>query len=776
MQHPNSNSRPALHVTLLSTVLVVCLALLLLTLSGLSASGATVSKVIGASRASALNATDAMSSTIYLPALSQGSATIAPTPTPAPTDPPPSDEPLSAEERVAVVDNVTNVLNTVVDLSVPFEQRDLVQEMIQAAQAIAQDSQIATVVLFTETLTMQAVMVDGFSVLINGNRPPQVESDSNQFVIMNQAARWSDELEPSAMDDNVPGSRRIVSVAFDGGASVAAAVRNLLVSKGYVNTGLGTSIDDMKNYKDLGVLYLDTHGTGWQRVTSITANSDGTHTIRWGDLSFSLQTSSEVNVAALGSTYKADVDAGRLTLNMVQEGDVWRAKLGITERFITHYWDLDDAIVMIHACFSGAGRFTSNGQCYGSCDPEKETVYDPRSIRQAIIGAGASVLVSFDNYTNADVAGNSILFFFDRLLGSNEQSPTTPPTRPFNFAEVWGEMGRRNLTIYNRPAWVGPLGISIGGNTVNLNFDAKAAGGSSTALAPSIRTVDVLDDASKSAGTVEIYGSFGDQQGKVEVDGVDVPVTSWSKTKIVASPPWDGIPSRGYLVVKTNDSVRSNFIPFTEWRGTVTVTYRPGPGSLEAKGEVKVRVRADLHDYRESINGAPQPRNTQRAYFTGGSSGNSTGSGIFSEDGDTIQYLGGEALPLLSKAQVDTFASLGRSARSIDAGADGAYVGGFIDLNAQNRTARLCFIMNATFTQRITGEGGSQDLPTAIPYVAGLGLEDNTQGLLSCFNLGMTTNYSLPAGSRTLNVEESSFRIEWTEFTPFAEPTDRTPG
>lgn len=676
---------------------------------------------------------------------------------------------------MAVVDNVTNVLNTVADVSIPFEQRNPVKEMTDAAQAIAKDPQIAAVVLITETLTIQAVMVDGFSVLINGNRPPAAESDGGEAADRRTAQSPAAAADPAATVDNVPSSRRIVSVAFDGGGSVATAVRNLLVSKGYANTGLGASVEAMKNYRNLGVLYLDTHGTGWQRVTGITANTDGTYTISWGDMSFGLQTSSAVSVQALGTTYKADVDAGRLVVNLVQENGAWRAKLGITERFISQYWKLDDAIVMIHSCFAGAGRFTANGQCFGSCDQVTETVYDPRSIRQAIIGAGANVLVSFDNYTNADVARNSILFFFDRLVGANEQLPTTPPTRPFDFAEVWGEMGRRNLTTYRRPAWVGFFGIPVGGDNVNLTFDAKAAGGSSTALAPSIRTVDVIDDASKSAGTVEIYGSFGDQQGKVEVDGIDIPVTSWTKTKIVASPPWDGLGSRGYLVVKTNDSVRSNFIPFTEWRGKVTVTYRPGAGSLEAEGVVNVRARADLHDYRESINGAPQPRSTQRAYFTGGSSGSSTGSGIFSEDGDTIQYLGGEALPLMSKAQVDTFANAGRSAQSVAVVAESAYVGGFIDLNAQNRTARLCLTMSAPFTQRIIGEGGSQDFPTTIPYVAGLGLEDNTQGLLSCFNLGMATNYSLPAGSRTLTIEESTFRIEWTEFAPFAEPTNRTP-
>ncbi|MEZ4639077.1 MAG: hypothetical protein R2856_29625 [Caldilineaceae bacterium] len=697
-----------------------------------------------------------------MPVLSSGRGSVEPTPTPVPTEPPPSDDPLSAEERMAVVDNVTNVLNTVADVSVPFEQRNPVQEMTDAAQAIAQDPQIAAVVLVTETLTIQAVMVDGFSVLINGNRPPAAESDGGEAADLRTVLSPAATVDPAAAADNVPSSRRIVSVAFDGGGSVATAVRNLLVGKGYVNTGLGASVDAMKNYKNLGVLYLDTHGTGWQRVTGITANTDGTYTISWGDMSFGLQTSSAVSVQALGTTYKADVDAGRLVVNLGQENGAWRAKLGITERFISHYWNLDDAIVMIHSCFAGAGRFTANGQCFGACDQVTETVFDPRPVLQAIMGAGANVLVSFDNYTNADVARNSILFFFDRLLGANEQSPTTPPTRPFDFAEVWGEMGRRNLTSYSRPTWVGPFGISVGGDNVNLTFEAEAAGGSSTALAPSVRYVDVIDDASQSAGKVEIYGSFGDQQGKVEVDGVDIPVTSWTTTKMGASPPWDGIPRRGYGGVKANDSVRSNFIPFTEWRGTVTLTYRPGVGSLEAKGEANVRVRADLHDYRDSINGAPQPRSTQRAYFTGGSSGTSTGSGIFTEDGDSIQYLGGGDMPILSKTQVDNFANSGRSAESSRQSL-ASYVGGFIDLNAQNRTAKLCLAMNATFTQRITGENGSQDVVAAIPYVASMGLEDSTQGLLSCFNLGMASNYTLPAGTRTLTIEESTFQLEWTQ-------------
>jgi hypothetical protein len=719
-----------------------------------------------------LSHSDLISNTLYLPALSANSAS--PTPTPEPTLPPPSDNPLSPEEQMAAVESMAASLSQVIDTSLPFEERNLLQEVEAAAQEMLKAPNVATVLLFTETLSVQAVLVDGTSILLNNNRPPGAEPDSGRMGDLWRAQ--AGEMTPRLAADNVPSSRRYVATAFDGGASVAAAVGSLLTGKGYVSAGLGPSIENMKNYRNLGALYLDTHGTGWTLVNQIRQNPDGSYNIQWGESSYGLQSSTRVNAQVLGTTYKADLEAGRLIISFVEVNGKHEAMLSITERFIRAYWDLDDAIVMIHSCFGGAGPFTSQGQCYGNCENLPNTVFDPRPIRSAILSAGARVVVGFDNYTNADVGRSSILFFFDRLLGSNEQAPTSPPTRPFDFAEVWGEMGRRNLTTFQKPAWtLGSFGI--GGNQVNMTFDAAPAGGSSTALAPSIRYVDVIDDAGESAGQVEIYGSFGEKEGKVEVDGRDIPVTSWSKNKIVAAPPWNGLGSRGYLVVKANDSVRSNFIPFTEWRGSVTLTYEPGAGNLQAEAEANIRVRADLHPYRESINGAPQPRETQRAYFTRGSTANSSASGSYTEDGNTLQYLGGTTLPILSKAQIDAFANAGRSAQAGDQSVFTPYIGGFIDLNAQNRTARLCLTVSAPFTQRTISEEGTQDFPSAIFYVAGLGLEDSVQGLLSCYNLGMASDYSLPAGSRTLSIGDgASFRIEWTSFTPFAEPTDRTPG
>src|SRR5690606_4457026 len=87
-----------------------------------------------------------------------------------------------------------------------------------------------------------------------------------------------------------------------------------------------------------------------------------------------------------------------------------QAKLAITDSFIAKNWTFANGVVMVHSCFGGASQFTlEDGECFNSCS--LTGTLDPVALRDAMLNAGADVVVSFDNLTNASYAAPSIRFF-----------------------------------------------------------------------------------------------------------------------------------------------------------------------------------------------------------------------------------------------------------------------------------------------------------------------------------------------------------------------------
>ena len=187
-------------------------------------------------------------------------------------------------------------------------------------------------------------------------------------------------------------------------------VPRVLSAAGYEIQSLGASLADMRNYKDLGVLHLDTHGVAYK---SVIQKQDGTYSLE--GTSFALQTSTEIGTD-LTSLRPELIDGSLAVTTVTDAGGRIRTRIGITERFIATHWTFDDGVVMLHACFGGAQPFADDQQTGG-------VTVDPSILRLTMLGAGARVVVAFDNLTWTSYALPTILHFFDRLLGFHIHLP-----------------------------------------------------------------------------------------------------------------------------------------------------------------------------------------------------------------------------------------------------------------------------------------------------------------------------------------------------------------
>ncbi len=694
-----------------------------------------------------------------------------------PGTPFPNELPLAA--RPASVQAVEAKVNALLPPDTPLEERDLLDELRQLSTALLDTPHALTTVVLTDTLTLQLILEDGSSILVVNNRPPGVDSQHVSAELTAQLAA----LENSPAN-HVAGSPRAVVTNFDGGDEVAAEVRAMLREAGYEIVSSSASIDAMRSsYKNLGALYLDTHGAAFIQVNDVIEDEDGSKRPIWGKTVYALQTSSEIDAATLLKNNVSELRAGEIVVSFVQDDAGWQAKLAVTEKFIDKHWSFDNGVVVIHSCFGGAQPFKPGAECKGQCfglnDPG---VYDPRPLRQAMLNKGADVVMSFDNFTSTGFARDSIVFFYDRMLGANAFKATAnPPLRPFASDEVRKAMGDAGLLQFDSPKRIFFNRIGVGGNTVNVTFDTKAPGG----LAPSIQTVDVVDDAGEPQGELTLAGNFGDKQGTVEVDGIQATIQSWTESEIVVKTPFSGAGATGDLVVKAPGQVESNPVPITEWRGTFAIDFTPNKGTLFAEATMDLHFRADLHRYRTTIDGEPRTR-TVDAYISGDSTGTiyGTGTHVIGSEYSTI-WTGGGVLEPVGKQAVDMLGGEGSSmAADLSAAAPDAssnntagLFGGIVTLDPEANTARLCLHLSGTYDQILTVDGQQQTLagPLTLPFVEGM--QDYKKGMLACYNLPLRNNYVIPAGERTVNLEGGAvYRIRWTDFQPSNPPTAQTPG
>ena len=637
-------------------------------------------------------------------------------------------------------------------LDTPLDQRNPGAELRALVPALLDVPDVVSVFLHEESAHMQVVLSSGLS-LVMANHPIQGVTRGPTPPAVPAPARIPNRA--------VPGTRSAVALAYDGGDAEADAVARLLENAGFNVQSPAATVGNFRNFQGLGALYLDTHGVSLLTVDQIERDANGQVTnLSIGPTKYGLQIATVTMGANLGD-FAEDLRRGDLVFSLgenVLPGDPGNAgrevSFAITESFIRRHWSLDDAVVILHSCFGGADTFTNSGSCFGACATSAPSFWDASPIREAMLDVGAAVVMSFDNYTWSTFAWPSVSYFLDRTLGLNEVGPApTPKRRPFPLADIVPAMEARSLMQFASPK---------PGRVVNVTFDYRDPPDWIVGR-PTIAAFDVIDDAVGPAGVLQVQGTFSDQPGTVRVDGRPVSVTSWDPFYIEAQVPFD---QSGPVVVEAPGGLKSNEVPLTEWRGIVELRFEPGDGDLEARAEMEVVFRADVHRTRFEVEGEAQPRSPE-AYISGESSGRVVGLGTYNaNNGSVVTYSANEDMGVLSKFFVDQGGALPFISQ----------FGGIARVDGQVRSVEICLFVAGVVNVKVTGADGTMADSDAPLVILPEELVDRVDRGLGCIDLPFDTNYGIPASARVYTEDGATYTLEWTDFVASHPPTDQTEG
>lgn len=657
----------------------------------------------------------------------------------------------------------------------PLGDREPGEELLAVAPDLVAIPDVVTAIVHEDAGSMQLILSSGLSVVVDHARmppPPGSGPSPSQWSSRGRAmgsssgqdgasgpasSQWNEILPPVGV---VPTSTKAVTIAIDGGDEYADEVADVLRDGGFQVSQLEGTVEEFRSMKGLGALYLDTHGAGFNPVSSLKRNADGTVVGGvMGGSRYAYQTATEVTLGELDA-YEEEILRGDLILGIGGDfrgilPDQWRnVRIAVTDSFLRSNWELDDAIVVVAACFSGADEFTRSGTCFGACALGQPLFYDAGPHREAVLDAGASVFMGISNYTNAVFTTDAVKYFLDRTLGLNQVAPVVEPQRrPFSLAEIEPDMAERDLLSF---AW--PTSGKVGEIRFFHRDPADWIAGK-----PTIASVEVVDDAVAPVGSIRLQGTFSDGPGVVRVGGETVSVTSWSPFLIEAQVPFD---QSGPVQVEAPGGMTSNEVPLTEWRGTMTLAFEPGDGDLEARTEMEVVFRADLHRTRFSAEGPAEPRFPE-AYISGASSGRSIGLGQYdAPNGSTVTYSGDEPMGVLSKFFVDQGGALPFSSQ----------LGGIVYLDGELRTAELCLFISGRATVTVEAADGTNSTVTTSLVFLFEELVDRVDRGLGCFSLPMDDGYVIPAGQRSATEDGATYTLDWSDFEPTEPPTDQTKG
>lgn len=186
-----------------------------------------------------------------------------------------------------------------------------------------------------------------------------------------------------------------------------------------------------------------------------------------------------------------------------------------------------------------------------------------------------------------DVAAKAARLVFDRLLGRNAIEPENPPQRPFDVHAIYADLRNRGFLHDARN------GNDCRFTELNTTFFI---------LNPTIEHLNVKGYERE----LEVIGDFGHKQGKVTVGGNEIPVKSWSTSKIVCDLPDSGPGAFGDVQVAV-DKRMSNNVALSLWKGNIvyedrhTGQYR----NVVLKCTWHLSIRADIHAYRDMPHGDP---------------------------------------------------------------------------------------------------------------------------------------------------------------------------
>ncbi|MEM9774212.1 MAG: hypothetical protein AAF902_06500 [Chloroflexota bacterium] len=675
---------------------------------------------------------------------------------------------LTNEEKYAAILAVEQATNSIIPYDAPTDTRDLDQELFDVGDALANVPNIYATLISTETLSADVIFADGTTLQVINNRP-------DQGVTSDQVERLPDLNDARANNLPLPNSGKAVVAAFDGGEAEADYIRQKLIAKGYAIVPADASIDSMTSqYKDLAVLYLDTHGTSFA-VYDVIPNLDD---LEKGSLepvrsSYGIQTSTEIDLDGLAA-YGAEFRSGEITLSIVAGN---RVKISVTEPFIQKHWSFKDGVAVMHVCNLGLDDFVAARKVKVSnvidlgidVKVPVPVTLKTKPVRDAILNAGAQTLLTFDDITVTTFAFPSIEYFFDGLLGIDGVVENDEAI-PYTVSTVVKGMEANNLMEYTFPLLNSRI-LDFVKIRIEQKEDAR--------LAPSLETIQVQD--TESAGMLELRGEFGPEQGKVTIGGTDVTVKSWTGDKIVVETPTSGAGWIGEVVVLSSQNIRSNPVDLREWSGTIDITFDPKRGDLFAESKIDVVFRGIVHSYREFITDEDLKTVAPAAYFSTESVGTVSAKGESTDLGITERWSGLSFMRLLDPTIIDVFENEPLPTRELSTMANNENVyGGKVYFLPEEDKVELCLFVRGFYVAEFPVE--NVPMPIQLNYIFGVPFQsaDGTvtyqesaeflRGSLACYTTDLLPNMDIEAGLFFGEVEESEYAVQWSKLATKTQP------
>jgi hypothetical protein len=334
------------------------------------------------------------------------------------------------------------------------------------------------------------------------------------------------------------------------------------------------TIENLKNTNDLGVFFISTHG-GMGKKKPKTENNR----------LFGLWTTDTTSLASEG-TYEADLNSNYLVyMHALYNNNVKEWHYGITEHYVRNHAYMnfaENALIYIDACHSIGPNASAL----------KESMAKKAKGQKATYIGWTDVS---DNYAGEAAAA----FVFDRMLGTNMDidahdgpiAAEDPEQRPFDFGAIFKTMGNFVVDGY-------PVGVSRSGG--KLNYYSLEI--SKIILTPSIEYLTMDENESR----MYINGLFGDYNSSdliVTVGGVSVPTKPLGLNGLICDLPTVGPGSIGDVVVSIRGN-KSNVVPLTEW--IIPLDFEKEEMSVKLKGDLKLRIRGDVHQYRSKPGETPK--------------------------------------------------------------------------------------------------------------------------------------------------------------------------
>lgn len=472
-----------------------------------------------------------------------------------PSNPNPPGKPVPDEIRIALLEECRAKAEELNNIRTATEKTQLVAWLVQQPEFQAAG--------LLDGGGVYAVFTDGRYVLFvdtpKTNDPPDGGRKRNEGDDGSRQKKTSGAME-------LPKSNNVTLYNGMGGyfADNTQAIQKIFsASKSTFNVQRKpASIENLKSVSGDGVFYLYTHGG----AGNIPVKEKDSLKILSVMTFWTTNPVSKENEDA----YRADLDVKRLAY-MVATNDSERPDLhySITAEFIKNYMTFaENAIIYMDAC--NGFRLNPKAQDF------RKIVLDKATNKKA-------TYIGWTLETNEYMATQASQFIFDRLLGTNTtgSGSTTipkedPVQRPFDLDKIFSDLSGR--------------GFDVCANGAVLKYESRVV--DDILLTPTIERLEI----DELTNTLQIFGSFGTERGKVTVDDVEATsIFDWTPVVIICTIKETGAGSAGDVVVSVRD-LKSNPVPLTVW--DVKLNYASDDNGVRMEGVINLRIRADVHPRR----------------------------------------------------------------------------------------------------------------------------------------------------------------------------------